>query len=36
MICYAPLREIDYLIMKFDLISVIFRNFSQKCKNSRT
>ena len=25
MICYAPLREFDYLIMKFDLISVIFR-----------
>ena len=24
-ICYAPLREFDYLIMKFDLISVIFR-----------
>lgn len=25
MICYAPSREFDYLVMKFDLISVIFR-----------
>ena len=24
-ICYAPSREFDYQIMKFDLISVIFR-----------
>ena len=24
-ICYAPSREFDYLIMKFDLIPVIFR-----------
>ena len=24
-ICYAPSRDFDYLIMKFDLISVIFR-----------
>ena len=24
MICYAPSREFDYLIMKLDLISVIF------------
>ena len=25
MLCYAPSHEFDYLIMKFDLISVIFR-----------
>ena len=25
MICYAPSREFDYLIMKFDLISVILQ-----------
>ena len=25
MICYAPSREFDYLIMKFDIISVILQ-----------